>query len=164
MKTPPAGFESWTEWATQTDPSWGVWMKNPSELSDPQLDEAVAREIFNLPIGLTCDGGINDGDRWSCDTCPKWGQWGDEMNHLRLPPEYTTDARDADRVWDWLVAECKSISVTRNRDGHADIYADATYQTPSGVLVPGHIQCYDGEDWKRALCIAALSVARKERG
>jgi len=99
---------------------------NANNLTDASLDEAVAVEIFG------------HSHREVCNACP---------NGEATSP--TTDARDAERVWDWL-RERGMTTIERRPNG-----ANAS------VLVLSQRVVEHGE-WKRALCLAALAVARKE--
>jgi hypothetical protein len=67
----------------------------------------------------------------------------------------TTDARDAERVWDWLADVGVATYVGRN----GGLYKDAVSIGPSPAIdITSTV--YE-TNWKRALCEAALAVARK---
>lgn len=105
-------------------------MKPPSELTDAELDEAVARECLVEPM-------------W--DGCHKF--------------EPTTDARDAERVWEWLTAKGYEVWVSSRPGGKFEVELnDPEYEAPK---LQAHVE-YDDEGWKRAICLAALAVARRK--
>lgn len=131
-------------------------MDAADELSNSDLDAAVARECFgeDIPLGyaLVARGEMN----FVHDSMPV------VPGTLWSP---TTDARDAERVWLWLVEteanRCNDdldspcwdrVAVCINFDGSGSVLLDHE-DFPAFA---------DAADWKRALCLAALAVARKE--
>ena len=111
------------------------------ELTDAQLDEAVAVEVFG------------HSHREVCNTCP---------NGEATSP--TSDAHDAERVLLWLVKKTPgtpiipAVEILLWGEGRAEV---RPYEYGVAYLNKGC--CVPDIDWKRALCLAALAVARKEK-
>ena len=128
------------------------------EMTDTELSEAVAREVFNedpcmcprteiAPSLARHPRGPFDtksGKHYACGKLPC---------SIRVP----LDPRDAERVWDWLVQQGVDNTVVRVDRGPDDtgvVIFDGPSMTRGGWSK-------HAPDWKRALCLAALEVARR---
>lgn len=115
-------------------------------MTDAELDEAVARECLGWtehekpPCWVDGNGYRMAGRGWNNDGNIEW-----------FSP--TTDARDAERVWDWLVKKVGTVSVMRLDYGGA-----LGTSVLHGAKRP--LDLDDVDNWKRALALAALEVAR----
>lgn len=114
--------------------------RKPAEMSDAELDEAVAREC----LGWTLDTALMV---HGCSLVPLFV----ESSSGRFTP--TSDARDAERVWDWLLAKCGYMEMTQV------VRSDAHVTAGNGLA---RASVYVVGDRKRALCLAALAVARRK--
>ena len=137
--------DEWSEgttWCLECKP-----MKPPSSLTDAELDEAVARECFGKRSAVVS---IGDGTIHGLDN-PMAVLNAAELRYFRP----TTDACDAERVWDWL-RDRSPNAIVRNKVG-AVLNADEVHFELQAI--PG--ECVSAKDWKRALCESALQVARR---
>jgi len=121
-----------------------------------------------------CAGGPIDEyySGWICETCGQTGRWGfSDGEHKKPLPKPTSDARDAERVWDWLSRnlpkDCR-MSMTSYDDNSGgfclEVYDDARKIWGSPFPELDADWAHPGEAvamYKRALCLAALAVARR---
>lgn len=142
----------------------------PSELTDAELDEAVARECFGWRH-LTKGEAAGCGDILLPHHCTTIiGEkciWADESNNVVLREccddrrwRPTSDARDAERVLSWLTEAFEPLLIdisidTGGTKSEWRVELNGIWGTPR--VTTRH------DNWKRALCLTALTVARKEK-
>ena len=147
-------------------------MKPLNEMSDEELNVAVAEKVFGLKVEMRyCMVGPCDDIHESQEQFSKLPEW-EEMNtaHFLFPcyydvdyfgpgigdwrpvPRYSTDISDAMKVVD------KLLSMTEGRDIHME------HRTDTGWRVSCHHKMGNWKDWiydktlPRAICLAALST------
>jgi hypothetical protein len=128
-----------------------------SELTYAQLDEAVARECLGATVDAFSDPKaerlitVLEHDRLMLTALPR------DIADPRRTFSPTSDARDAERVWNWLISEPMSeVHITRYAESGNQV---GIYRESAGGQheLGSDATC----NWKRTLCLAALAVARK---
>ena len=117
-------------------------MKEPSRITDAKLDEAVAMECGFVSHLMRDAGG------------PIY----------RFSP--TSDARDAEMVWSWLLEHGPEVQVTRCHPKSGKSEGNVTWHGVNCLESVPHGGMYEpirSINWKRALCEAALMVVVRER-
>ena len=128
-------------------------MKPPSDLTDAELDEAVARECFGVqPPRVTRV--LSQGEIVAMEPDEAY------MAPYRVFTP-TTDARDAERVWDWLLTETPEVAIARDQKSARTTWHGSNCL--EAVPFRGYLEPIRNINWKRALCEAALQVARREK-